>query len=64
VKKKCTFYIEFLLKRHKTIDFDIKIIIIRHFEEKKIGQNFDFLAHSGGCNLTEIIFYVIFKHHE
>jgi hypothetical protein len=33
-------------------------------EENKIGQKFDYLAHSGECNWLETPFYFIFGQYE
>ncbi len=31
-------------------------------KKKKFGQNFEFSAHSGGCNLVKITFYLVLSH--
>ncbi len=38
-------------------------MIKTHFSKKKnFGQNLEFSAHSGGCNLVKITFYLVLSH--
>jgi hypothetical protein len=47
----------------KTNGIESKTMITSHFlKEKNFGQNFEFSAHSGGCNLVKITFYLVFSH--